>query len=120
VISVAATHVHVTTAQRPSFNVSVVSTQQADCSFNIGPGHLALVIKQGHTRIWSSGDCVARTAGLVTVLRRGVPTVVTIGWSKKTSTPGCDGHARSVPPGSYRAIAVDGSLTSSPTMFRLR
>ena len=105
---------------RLTFNVSVVSTQRADCSFNIG-GHLALVIKQGKVRIWSSGDCAAGTGGggLVTTLRRGVPTVVTIGWNKKTSAPHCGGHGRSAPPGAYEAYAVDGSLTSAPETFHL-
>jgi len=105
--------------RRPTFNVSVVSTQQADCSFNISAGHLALVIKRGKVRVWSSADCVASTGGLVAVLQRGVPAVVTIGWSKKTSSPRCDGHARSVSPGAYTAYAQDGSLTSAPVGFRL-
>jgi hypothetical protein len=111
--------VKVAAGRRPTFNVSVVSTQRADCSFNIGAGHLALVIKRSQVRVWSSADCVAGTGGLVTVLRRGVPTVVTIGWSKKTSSPRCDGHARSVAPGVFQAYAQDGSLTSTPVRFRL-
>jgi hypothetical protein len=108
--------------ERLTFNVSVVSTQRADCSFNIGPGHLALVIRQGKVRIWSSADCVAGTGGggLVTTLRRGVPTVVTIGWNKKTSAPDCGGHGRSVPAGTYEAHAVDASLTSASATFYLR
>jgi hypothetical protein len=111
--------VKVAAGRRPTFNVSVVSTQRADCSFNIGAGRLALVIKRGQVRVWSSADCVAGTGGLVTVLRRGVPTVVTIGWGKKTSSPRCDGHARSVSTGAYKAYAQDGSLTSTPVGFRL-
>jgi hypothetical protein len=106
--------------RRPTFNVSVVSTQRPDCSFNIGAGHLALVIKRGQVRVWSSADCVGRSAGLVAVLQRGVPTVVTIGWGKKTSSPRCDGHARLVSPGTYQAYAQDGSLTSEPVGFRER
>jgi hypothetical protein len=112
--------VKVAAGARPTFDVSVVSTQRADCSFNIGAGHLALVIKRGQVRVWSSADCVAATRGLVAVLQRGVPTVVTIGWSKKTSSPRCNGHARLVSPGTYQAYAQDSSLTSAPVGFRLR
>jgi hypothetical protein len=112
--------VKVAAGARPTFDVSVVSTQRADCSFNIGPGHLGLVIKRGQVRVWSSTDCVAATGGLAAVLQRGVPTVVTIGWSKKTSSPRCNGHARLVSPGTYQAYAQDGSLTSAPVGFRLR
>ena len=118
VISLA--QVKVAAGRRPTFNVSVVSTQRADCTFNIGPGHLALVIRKGRTRIWSSADCVAGNGGLVIALRRGVPTVVTIGWSERTSVRHCDGHAHAVAPGAYRAYAVDGSITSAPVAFRLR
>jgi hypothetical protein len=117
VISLA--QVKVAAGRRPAFNVSVVSTQLADCTFNIGPGHLALVIKRGRTRVWSSADCVVSNGGLVIVLRRGVPTVITIGWSERTSVRRCDGHAHSVSPGAFRAYAVDGPLTSVPVAFRL-
>src|SRR5262245_18793620 len=66
VISLA--QVKVAAGRRPTFNVSVVSTQRADCSFNIGPGHLALVIRKGRTRVWSSADCVTGNGGPVTTL----------------------------------------------------
>ena len=120
VISASANQVEFGSGQRPAFSLSVVSTQPTDCSFNVGPGHLALVIKEGTTRIWSSADCVTGTGSLITALRRGVPTVVAIGWNKETSAPGCGGPARSVPAGTYTAYAVDGSLASAPVTFRLR
>jgi hypothetical protein len=119
VISVSATQVSFTAGQRPNFSLSVVSTQPTDCSFNVGPRHLALVIKEGPAKLWSSADCVRGTGSLVTALRRGVPTDVAIGWNEKTSTPGCGGPARSVPAGTYTAYAVDGSLVSAPVTFRL-
>ena len=120
VISASANQVEFAPDQRPAFSLSVVSTQPTDCSFNVGPGHLALLIKEDTVRIWSSADCVKGTASLITALRRGVPTVVAIGWNKKTSAPGCPGPARPVPAGSYTAYAVDGSLSSAPVTFRLR
>lgn len=120
VLSASANQADFAASQRPSFSVSVVSTQPTDCSFNVGPGHLGLIIKEGPARIWSSADCVTGSGSLVTALRRGVPTVVAISWNKKTSTPGCAGPARSVPAGTYTAYAVDGSLASGPVTFRLR
>ncbi len=44
----------------PTFELSIVSTQPAECTFNIGSAHLALVIKEGPTRIWNSADCPDR------------------------------------------------------------
>jgi hypothetical protein len=105
--------------QTPSFSLSVVSTQKSACSFNLGPAHLALVIKEGPARIWSSADCARPNAALITVLARGVPTDVTITWPRKTSAPGCPGPAQQAPPGVYTGYAVNGTITSAPVTFRL-
>jgi len=107
-------------AQLPDFLVTVVSTQPADCSFNVGAGHLAVLIKNGTARIWSSADCIRGGRGLVTVLKRGVPTGRSIGWGRNTSAPGCSGPMRLVQVGTYTAYAVDGSLVSAPVTLRLR
>ena len=105
--------------QTPSFSLNVVSTGQATCSFNVGPGRLALVIREGPVRIWSSADCVRGSGSLITALRRGVPTVLAISWNRQTSAPGCTGRARRVPPGIYTAYGVEGGLVSTPVTFRL-
>jgi len=119
VLSLSASQIQFGPGQKPNFSLSVVSTQPADCSFNVGVGHLALVIKNGSARIWSSADCVRGSGSLVTALKRGVPTVVSIVWNKKTSSPGCAGPEQSVPAGSYTACATDGSLVSAPVTVRL-
>ena len=119
VLSLSASQVQFGSGQEPAFSLSVVSTQPTDCSFNVGPGHLAVVIKEGPARIWSSADCVNGTGSLVTALRRGVPTVIAIDWNRRTSSPGCSGPARAVPAGSYTAYAVEGSIVSPPVTLRL-
>ncbi len=119
VLSLSAAQVDFGRGQEPGFSLSVVSTQPADCSFNVGPGHLALVIKEGPARVWSSADCVSGTGNLVAALRRGVPTVVSIGWNRRTSSPGCAGPVREVPAGTYTGYAADGSIASPPVTFRL-
>src|SRR5579859_960808 len=112
VLSLSASQVRFEPGQVPDFSLSVVSTQPKDCSFNVGAGHLAVVVKEGTATIWSSADCAGSsgTRSLVTALRRGVPTVVSIGWNRKTSAPGCSGPVRAVPAGTYTAYAADGSL----------
>jgi hypothetical protein len=106
--------------QLPDFRVRVVSTQPADCSFNLGAGHLAVLIKKGTTRIWSSADCIRGSRDVVTVLKRGVPAGLSIGWGRNTSAQGCAGAVRLVSAGTYAAYAVDGSLVSAPVTLRLR
>jgi hypothetical protein len=119
VLSLAASQLQFGSGERPDFKISVVSTQPDDCSFNVGPGHLALVIKDGPARIWSSADCVNGPGDAVTALKRGVPTMVTIGWNRETSSPGCAGPVQPVSAGSYTAYATDGSLASAPMTVRL-
>jgi len=120
VLSLTANQIQFGPVQQPVFRLSVVSTQRTACWFDIGPGHLALVINEGSARIWSSGDCVSKAGSLVTTLRRGVPAVVAIAWSKNRSSPGCGGPVRPVTAGSYIAYAIAGPLVSAPLSFRLR
>ncbi len=103
----------------PTFELSIVSTQPAECTFNIGSAHLVLVIKEGPATIWSSADCPTGTASLDAALARGVPTVVTVTWNRKTSAPGCSTRTTQVPPGTYTAYAKDAAQTSQPVTFRL-
>jgi hypothetical protein len=105
--------------QSPAFDINVVSTQQPECSFNVGSQHIALVIKEGPARIWSSANCAAGKTGLIAALKRGVPTVLTISWDRTTSAPGCSSRVTQVPAGVYTATAVDGDLSSVPVTFRL-
>lgn len=119
VLSLTATALTYRPHQLPEFSLSVVSTQRGSCSFNIGSRHLALVIKEGPTRIWSSADCAIGTGSLVSALRRGVPTVVAISWNRKTSSPGCSGPTRLAPAGVYTGYAADGKLVSAPVTIHL-
>ena len=104
----------------PVFDVDVVSTQPAQCSFDVGSRHLALEIWRGPVRIWSSADCPAGAGGLVVALERGVPRVLAISWGGRSSDPGCSTRATPVPPGLYTAYAVEGTLASAAVSFRLR
>jgi hypothetical protein len=120
VLSLAAGQSSYGLAQLPDFRVSVVSTQPTDCSCNVGAGHLAVLIKQGTARIWNSADCARGSRGLVTVLKRGIPAELSIGWGRNTLAPGCSGALRVVPVGTCAACALDGSLVSAPVTVRFR
>jgi hypothetical protein len=105
--------------QAPDFSISVVSTQRAACPINVGSLRLALVIKQGKAKLWSSADCPSGARSSVVRLRRGVPEVIPITWRRQTASPGCNGIPARVPSGTYTAYAVEGPLTSAPDRFRL-
>jgi hypothetical protein len=103
----------------PQFEVNVVSTSAATCRFNVGPKYLALVIKAGPARIWSSADCVRGQGSLVTDLQRGVPMALNISWDRQRSTPRCTAGTSQVPAGEYSATAIDGALASNTERIRV-
>jgi hypothetical protein len=105
--------------QQPAFSLTIVSTQSAECSFNVGPAYLALVIKEGPVRVWSSADCVRGSGSLISALKRGVPTVLPVTWGRRTSSPDCSGPVSRVPAGVYTAYAAEGSVVSAPVTFRV-
>jgi hypothetical protein len=120
VLSVTANQIQFGPVQQPVFRLSVVSTQRTACSFDVGPGHLVLLVKEGLARIWSSGDCVNSAGSVVVTLRRGIPATVSIAWNKNRSSPGCGLPVRPVPSGTYSAYGVAGPLMSAPLPIRLR
>jgi hypothetical protein len=103
--------------QLPQFDVDVVSTVGRPCSFNVSAQRLALAIKVSGKQVWNSADCATGRGALTTELTRGVPTIVPISWSLRTSAPGCAGRPRAAPPGHYTAFAADGRLASNRVRF---
>jgi hypothetical protein len=104
----------------PQFDVDVVSTQMQPCKFNVGGWHLALVIKKGTARIWSSASCAAGPGSLIIELRRGVPTVLPISWDRQRAAQECTSPPSRATAGTYSATATDDGLTSNTETFRLR
>jgi hypothetical protein len=105
--------------QLPQFSVDVVATGRQTCTFNVGASHVALVIRSGPVRVWSSADCVQGAGDLVSDLQRGVPTMLSISWNRQASSPGCPAPASRMPAGAYTATVADGSLASNTVDFRI-
>jgi hypothetical protein len=105
----------------PQFSIDVVGTGPATCTFNVGARHVALVVRSGSVRVWSSADCPRGSGSLVLDLQRGVPTTLSITWNRQTSSPGCTGPSSAMPAGTYSATATvtDGALASNAVTFRL-
>ena len=120
VISLFASQVSYPAHKRPVFDVDVVSTGGKTCTFNVGAASLALVIKAGRVRVWSSADCLQGRKSLLTDLVKGVPTMLSFGWDRRTSSPGCKLASSAVPAGIYSATAVSGKIISNREIFRIR
>jgi hypothetical protein len=93
--------------EHPQFDVYVVSIARRDCSFNVGPRYLSVVIKSGGiTRIWSSANCVTGSGSDFVALSTGVPTVLHFSWNRKASSPGCQASRAAVRAGTYTATVT--------------
>jgi hypothetical protein len=119
VLSLFASQVSYGAGELPQFNVDVVATGHQTCTFNVGARHVALIIRAGSVRVWSSADCVQGAGNLVSDLQRGVPTVLPISWNRQASAPGCPSGTSRMPAGKYSATVSDGALTSNPVSFRI-
>jgi hypothetical protein len=119
VLSVFSSQASYSVRQSPEFEVDVVSVASQTCTFNIGARHVWLQIAAGPVKIWSSAECAEGEASLVTQLRRGVPTVVPIGWNGQISGARCPGPGTKAAAGSYAAMASDGSASSNSLVFRM-
>jgi hypothetical protein len=119
VLSLSSSQESYSVGQLPQFSVDVVATARQTCTFNVGASHVALVIRSGPVRVWSSADCVQGAGDLVSELQRGVPTMLSISWNRQASSPGCPTPAAQMPAGVYTATVADGSLASNTVDFRI-
>lgn len=121
VLSLAASQGGYGPAAQPQFEVFVVSVGARDCSVNVGPAALSVVVKQGGTRrIWDSAGC-ARGGARFVQLSRGVPRVLHFRWDRRGSPPGCGQAGPPARLGTYTATAVAPAarLASQATVFVL-
>jgi hypothetical protein len=119
VLSLSSTQQSYGAGQLPQFKVFIVSTARETCTFNAGAAHVALVIRDGPGRVWSSADCVQGSGDLILALQRGTPTELPISWNRQESSHGCPASSAQVPTGTYTATVSDGTLTSNPVTFKL-
>lgn len=109
------------TAHRaPMFHVDVVSTDSATCSYDIGPAALTMTVRSKTGVAWRSNACARKPTAKTVKLHRGVPDMVTISWNRTLSVDGCGKGAATARPGSYQAVARDGSAVSRSQAFQLR
>jgi hypothetical protein len=104
----------------PTFQVDVVSTDNATCTFGIGPRSLRVVVTHGSQLAWNSGACLQDAASRVTQLRRGVPVVVPVGWNRHLNAGGCLATVLAASPRTYVAVAQSGAAESPGRAFRLK
>lgn len=119
VLSLFAVQDALTTGKSAEFQVDVVSMAARPCTFDIGAAHIVLSISAPGTVIWTSAECAEGEASTAARLHPGVPAVIPMTWNGRYATPGCPTLSPPARPGTYTAIATDGSLTSNSLAFSL-
>jgi hypothetical protein len=105
--------------QYPLFDVYAVSTASQDCSVDLGPAKLHVVVMSAGRIIWDSADCVHGDPSRVTELGRGVPAQESVTWNRTINLPGCVTLASSARPGSYQVQARTATDASPVRTFKL-
>lgn len=120
VVTLSGTHPSYPRGHEPAFTLSAVNTGKTDCTIDLGPRALPLVVTSGSDRIWSDADCAHAGGSHVHELHRGVPFVRTVRWSRWRSFPHCRHTTLRAVPGVYVARIRGHELASKPRVFRLR
>ncbi len=105
---------------KPQFSIYLVNISHAACTFDVSAKSLRLVIRSGQVRVWGSADCVRGDAPDVVRLRRGVPFVTYLSWSRRQSSEGCGPVGPKAAPGTYTAAVSSGAVHSQTEVFVLR
>jgi hypothetical protein len=105
--------------QYPVFDVYAVSTAPQDCSVDMGPAKLHVVVLSAGRIIWDSADCAHGDPSRVTELGRGVPAQESVTWNRTINLPGCVTLASAARPGSYQVQARTATAASPVRTFKL-
>jgi hypothetical protein len=103
----------------PRFEVYVVSTAPAACTFDLGPAKLQVQVMSAGRIVWDSADCARGGGTRVATLRRGVPSQESVTWNRAITLPGCDTLSSSVRPGTYQVQAKAGTVASAVLVIKL-
>ena len=103
----------------PRFEVYVVSTAPAACTFELGPAELQVQVSSAGRVVWDSADCARAGGARTATLKRGVPSRESISWNRASTLPGCTTLASSVRPGAYQVRVKDGGAASAVLVIKL-
>ena len=103
----------------PSFQLDVVSTDSANCLLDTGSGGLKLVVTHGSAVAYNSASCLQDAKRHVVTLRRGVPVVTSMSWSKQETTSDCSTTVMAATNRTYSAVAQAAGAQSPGASFRL-
>lgn len=90
------------------------------CTWHVSGRNLSVKITSGHDDIWSSQQCAKLVPDQHVVVRREVPTSVTLLWNNRRSDDGCPRLTTWAMPGWYHVEAAAMGGEPSDSQFELR
>jgi hypothetical protein len=103
----------------PKLHLKIENTSGTACYRDIGAGMNELKISSGGYHVWSSDDCNAGGAPLVTLLKPTQSYSVTVTWPGVLSAKGCPANQPMAKPGLYDLYGRNGTLISASSSFSL-
>ena len=103
----------------PKLHLKIENTSGSACYRDIGAGMNELKISSGGYHVWSSDDCNAGGAPLVTLLKPAQSYSVTVTWPGVLSSKGCPANQPLAKAGSYDLDGRNGTLISASSTFSL-
>ncbi len=107
-------------AARPVVLTLTLTTRTSPaCSWEVSPSSLVVKITSGPDRIWSTQDCRNAVQKQVVVVRKDVPTTVSVVWNGQRSDADCTRSTSWAGPGYYHAVAAAFGADPMDVQFRL-
>ena len=107
------------TGSTPKLHLKIQNTSGIACYRDIGAGMNELQIKSGGYHVWSSDDCNAGGAPMVTLLQPAESYSVTVTWPGVLSNKGCPANQPLAKSGFYDLYGRNGNVVSSSSSFSL-
>ncbi|WP_426997739.1 hypothetical protein [Pseudarthrobacter sp. N5] len=107
--------------EKPLLSLKVTNGGQLPCDVNIGTSQMEFLVTSGSDRIFSSGDCQAKSEDLVKTIQPGKSESANFPWPRNRTVEGC--QAIGAKPGAggayYVFVAKLGSKSSPKAVFQL-
>jgi hypothetical protein len=103
----------------PKLHLKIENTSGVACYRDIGAGANELKISSGGYHVWSSDDCNAGGAPMVTLMQPTQSYSVTVTWPGVLSAKGCPANQPLAKPGLYDLVGRNGTVDSPSAAFAL-
>lgn len=118
-VTVDGTRSHKTGAST-AFSVAVANGDSAACILDLGESPLVVEVTSGPDRIWTTAHCAKWAPSGTQTIQPGKQWSTSVTWQGRRSKDGCGLRDEVLRPGTYRAAATLGGISSRALVMNLR